>query len=68
MTRLASGLAPTDPRFRRKRLHFLRWLGERLSSEAVPQTAKIAAGAVNTLPLPPERRARLRPSAIAESA
>lgn len=31
MTRLASGLAPTDPRFRRKRLQFLRWLGERLS-------------------------------------
>jgi AcrR family transcriptional regulator len=33
MTRLASGLAPTDPRFRRKRLQFLRWLGERLSTE-----------------------------------
>ena len=33
MTRLASGLAPTDPRFRRKRLQFLRWLGERLSSD-----------------------------------
>jgi len=32
MTRLATGLAPTDPRFRRKRLQFLRWLGERLSS------------------------------------
>jgi TetR/AcrR family transcriptional regulator len=32
MTRLASGLAPTDPRFRRKRLQFLRWLGERLLS------------------------------------
>ena len=31
MTRLASGLAPTDPRFQRKRLQFLRWLGERLS-------------------------------------
>lgn len=34
MTRLASGLAPTDPRFRRKRLQFLRWLGERLSGDA----------------------------------
>jgi TetR/AcrR family transcriptional regulator len=33
MTRLASGLAPTDPRFRRKRLQFLRWLGDRLSSD-----------------------------------
>jgi TetR/AcrR family transcriptional regulator len=33
MTRLASGLAPTDPRFRRKRLQFLRWLGERLSGD-----------------------------------
>ncbi len=31
MTRLATGLAPTDPRFRRSRLRFLRWLGERLS-------------------------------------
>jgi TetR/AcrR family transcriptional regulator len=37
MTRLASGLAPTDPRFRRKRLQFLRWLGERLSSEGAPR-------------------------------
>jgi len=37
MTRLASGLAPTDPRFRRKRLQFLRWLGERLSSEGTAQ-------------------------------
>ena len=34
MTRLATGLAPTDPRFRRKRLRFLRWLGGRLSSAA----------------------------------
>ncbi len=32
MTRLATGLAPTDPRFRRKRLQFLQWLGERLAS------------------------------------
>ena len=37
MTRLASGLAPTDPRFRRKRLQFLRWLGERLSSQDAPR-------------------------------
>jgi TetR/AcrR family transcriptional regulator len=37
MTRLASGLAPTDPRFRRKRLQFLRWLGERLSSAGAAQ-------------------------------
>ena len=36
MTRLASGLAPTDPRFRRKRLEFLRWLGERLSLNTAP--------------------------------
>lgn len=35
MTRLASGLAPTDPRFRRKRLRFLRWLGKRLSAAPV---------------------------------
>lgn len=39
MTRLASGLVPTDPRFRRKRLEFLRWLGERLSSAPAPQCA-----------------------------
>jgi TetR/AcrR family transcriptional regulator len=31
MTRLAFGLAPTDPRFRRRRLQFLRWLGARLA-------------------------------------
>jgi len=43
MTRLATGLAPTDPRFRRQRLHFLRWLGERLSAEAaVPPTTRVA--------------------------
>ena len=36
MTRLASGLAPTDPRFRRKRAEFLRWLGERLSADSPP--------------------------------
>jgi AcrR family transcriptional regulator len=31
MTRLATGLEPTDPRFRRDRIRFLRWLGERLA-------------------------------------
>lgn len=30
MVRLITGLEPTDPRFRRKRIDFLRWLGERL--------------------------------------
>jgi TetR/AcrR family transcriptional regulator len=34
MTRLASGLAPTDPRFRRRRTEFLRWLGDRLSADS----------------------------------
>jgi TetR/AcrR family transcriptional regulator len=34
MTRLATGLAPTDPCFRRKRVKFLRWLGERLAAES----------------------------------
>jgi AcrR family transcriptional regulator len=33
MTRLATGLDPTDPRFRRKRIEFLRWLGGRLAVE-----------------------------------
>lgn len=37
MTRLATGLDPTDPCFRRKRVKFLRWLGERL--EAASTTA-----------------------------
>ncbi|MBV8772920.1 MAG: TetR/AcrR family transcriptional regulator [Deltaproteobacteria bacterium] len=37
MTRLASGMAPTDSRFRRQRLEFLRWLGERLSSASPRQ-------------------------------
>ena len=41
MTRLATGLTPTDPRFRRRRLAFLRWLGERLS----PTTTAAAHGA-----------------------
>lgn len=34
MTRLASGLAPTDPLFRRRRAEFLRWLGDRLSADS----------------------------------
>jgi len=40
MTRLATGLAPTDARFRRKRLRFLRWLGERLSAGTSPDAAE----------------------------
>jgi len=34
MTRLATGLNPTDPRFRRRRLQFLRWLGGQLEGAA----------------------------------
>jgi TetR/AcrR family transcriptional regulator len=34
MTRLATGLAPTDPCFRRRRVKFLRWLGERVAAES----------------------------------
>jgi AcrR family transcriptional regulator len=44
MTRLASGLKPTDARFRRKRLQFLRWLGERLSSGSHPPAKTAPAG------------------------
>ena len=42
MARLASGFAPTDPRFRRRRADFLRWLGTRLSTEArsAPSSAR----------------------------
>jgi TetR/AcrR family transcriptional regulator len=43
MTRLATGLAPTDPRFRRKRMRFLRWLGQQLSPEASPETSRVAS-------------------------
>jgi AcrR family transcriptional regulator len=39
MTRLVSGLTPTDPRFRRKRLQFLRWLGDRVSSRGAAQNS-----------------------------
>jgi TetR/AcrR family transcriptional regulator len=42
MTRLVSGLAPTDPRFQRKRLQFLRWLGERLSASSAAQAGNPA--------------------------
>jgi AcrR family transcriptional regulator len=45
MTRLATGLAPTDPRFRRKRLQFLRWLGASLAPpDAPPQAGDENAG------------------------
>ena len=44
MTQLVSGLAPTDRRFQRKRLDFLRWLGERLSSPAQTQLSIRAQG------------------------
>jgi TetR/AcrR family transcriptional regulator len=43
MTRLATGFAPTDPRFRRKRLQFLRWLGGRLQPQTVRQVPACAA-------------------------
>jgi TetR/AcrR family transcriptional regulator len=66
MTRLASGLAPTDPRFRRKRLQFLRWLGERLSSGGVARNSAHAAPtknaspkAVKTTPTRQNRRAQI---------
>jgi len=48
MTRLATGLDPTDPRFRRKRLQFLRWLGDRLAT----------ASDLVARPLKPSRNAR----------
>ncbi len=64
MTRLASGLAPTDPRFRRKRLRFLRWLGERLSSGTVaqpsaPGTGSAAGKSVKAMPIQHKRRLQL---------
>ncbi|MGH7837718.1 MAG: TetR/AcrR family transcriptional regulator, partial [Candidatus Binataceae bacterium] len=41
MMRLATGLSPTDPRFRRKRIQFLRWLGARLAgNSAVAQRTR----------------------------
>jgi AcrR family transcriptional regulator len=66
MTRLASGLAPTDPRFRRKRLQFLRRLGERLSSAdaapspgAIAPTAKALAAPAKAGTTRPRRRLQL---------
>jgi len=54
MTRLASGLAPTDPRFRRKRLQFLRWLGERLSFESAAQRSA-PVGPMGSAPAKPAK-------------
>jgi AcrR family transcriptional regulator len=51
MTKLASGLAPTDPRFRRKRAKFLHWLGERLSADPP------SAPPMNNAAAAPRRRA-----------
>jgi AcrR family transcriptional regulator len=42
MTRLATGLWPTHPRFRCRRLQFFRWLSERLASTGAP--APVPAG------------------------
>ncbi|HEY6417715.1 MAG TPA: TetR family transcriptional regulator [Candidatus Binataceae bacterium] len=50
MTRLVSGVGPNHPRFLRKRLRFLRWLGERICAPA--GVAKPAAA-------PRARRARV---------
>ena len=62
MTRLATGLTPTDPRFRRRRLQFLRWLGERLSSGDAARGSASVAQTESTLLIPdkarPSRRSR----------
>jgi len=61
MTRLATGLAPTDPRFRRKRLQFLRWLGERLSSGWPPTVERRkAASAPETASRKPAKARPIR--------
>ncbi len=61
MTRLATGLAPTDPRFRRKRLQFLRWLGERLSSGWPPTVEqRKAASAPETASRKPAKARPIR--------
>jgi TetR/AcrR family transcriptional regulator len=43
MTRLATGLEPTDPRFRRKRREFLRWVGARLAGGDATKRRSIRA-------------------------
>jgi TetR/AcrR family transcriptional regulator len=53
MTRLATGLAPTDPRFHRRRLKFLRWLGTQLAPAGAASAAKPQAR-----PRTPRRSAR----------
>jgi TetR/AcrR family transcriptional regulator len=44
LTRLISGLAPDDPRFRRKWAKCLRWVGGRIGSKAVVAADQIAEG------------------------
>jgi TetR/AcrR family transcriptional regulator len=51
MTRLATGLTPTDPRFVRRRIRFLRWLGERLSTA----TASVSPAQVSSSKLSAEQ-------------
>jgi AcrR family transcriptional regulator len=62
MTQLVSGLAPTDRRFQRKRLQFLGWLGERLSSPAETQSS-MSGATIEGKPGAPAKRSRTRPSA-----
>ncbi len=52
MTRLATGLDPTDPRFPPPRLRFLRWLAGQLEG-AAPRPARSVAR-----PTPPKRKTR----------
>lgn len=71
MTQLVSGLSPTDRRFQRKRLEFLRWLGERLSSPAMTQSSTGDANLAHTLEEPspyplPQRSGRRAQKAAAK--
>jgi TetR/AcrR family transcriptional regulator len=44
MTRLVTGLAPTDPAFKLQHREFLRWMGERLSGQEPGPTAPADKG------------------------
>ena len=61
MTRLATGLEPTDPQFRRKRLQFLRWLGARLAND-LPKTRSVGR------PRPLARRAKRPATSLMDQA
>lgn len=56
MCRMATGLQPTDPKFRVAEANFLRWLGERLAGSSAQSPWTAAVGESNLAPKPAEPR------------